>query len=98
MKKFLSLFLAMIICISLAACGAQPTDSETNGTEANTAENVEKSTKKEKKELTAEELEAQLSAQELKITSTKYNVQDENYKALYPYMINNYPEWRFLRL
>ena len=45
MKKFLSLFLAMIICISLVACGAQPTGDETNGAETNTTENVEKNTK-----------------------------------------------------
>lgn len=53
MKKFLSLFLAMIICISPVACGAQPTGDETNGTETNTTENVEKNTKKlfDKKEI-----------------------------------------------
>ena len=95
MKKFLCLLLAMVMCISLVACGGQSTNKETSNstdeTETSTTENVETPIKKEKKEakkeLTAEELEAQLSAQELKITSTKYSVQHEQYKALYPDMM-----------
>ncbi len=95
MKKLLCLLLALAMCVSLAACG----ESSKNDTEKDegiiTNENVEEApaeTEKEtkkifKKELTAEELVAQLNEQELKITSTKYVVQHTEYKSLYPDMM-----------
>lgn len=87
MKKFLSLFFVIAMCISLVACGVQSIGNVTNDTETSTTENSEKTTNNEKKELTAEELETRLNAQELKITSTNYSVQDERYKTLYPDML-----------
>ncbi len=88
MKKGLCLLLAMIICIPLVACEGQSKNNAKNDTETTTTENLEEKTKngkkEAKKELTAEELETQLSEQEIKITSTKYSVQHEQYKALYP--------------
>lgn len=87
MKKILYLLLSMIICISLCACGEKSTKDTTKNIETRTTENVEETTIPKKKELTVEELETQLSEQELKITSTNYIVQDERYKALYPDMM-----------
>ncbi len=88
MKKILYVLLTMILCISLVACGeksaSNKTNDLTNDAETSTTENIEATTKKEIKELTAEEIGSQLSEQELKIISTKYTVQDKQYKALYP--------------
>lgn len=89
MKKVLCLLLAMVIGISLVACGGQSksTNNSINKVQTSNTENADTNKKETKKELTAEELETQLSEQELKITSTKYSVQDEQYKSLYPDMM-----------
>lgn len=80
MKKMLCLLSVMFICFFMSACGTfpfQPSDKQSSNDKVSKQNNI----------LTAEELEAQLSEQELKIISTAYAVQDERYKALYPDML-----------
>lgn len=56
--------------------------SETKS-EANT-ESKEESKAPEKPKMTSSELESEISKQDVRITSTRYIVQDEDYKTLYP--------------
>jgi len=63
-------------------------NKEENDAPENSAnESVNEEPKEEEKELTAEEILAQIDEQEVRVTSTKYVVQDTEYKALYPDML-----------
>lgn len=78
----------MAICFSLVACVKRINNSTNNLVNDNKTSNIDENNKDvHNKEITAEELEAQLATQEIKIISSKYTVQDEKYKALYPDML-----------
>jgi len=75
MRKILVLCLALVLSLSFAACGSNTTVStDENGTVVLPSA----------KELTVEELEAELAKQEVRVVSTNYLVQDDEYKSLYP--------------
>ncbi len=71
MKKFLALLLTIALCLTLAACQGAVFDEKGNN----------------KKEYSAEAFEELLSKAPVSVKSTKYVVQDDEYKALYPDML-----------
>ena len=92
MKKFLSIFMALVVFSTFAffAVGSGGNDVEEPDAfadvESPTFEDNDVPTTENTK-MSAAELEAAISQQDVKITSTKYLVQDDNYKALYPDML-----------
>ncbi len=60
---------------------------DNNITENIEEEKKDETPKEEEKKLTEEEILSQIDAQEVKVKSTKYLVQDNNYKVLYPDML-----------
>lgn len=98
MKKIIGVILVLALLLSTCACTiefeekeeiTQPTET-TDNTIDDTTESIETTepiTEPTTVAMTVAELEEAISKQEVKITSTKYVVQDENYKALYPDML-----------
>lgn len=82
MKKMKAIFLVGIMCLALTACvekGSSTTDAK------NSTEKAKEGKKKEN--LTLEDFDELLSSLPIAVVSTEYVVQDENYKSLYPDML-----------
>ena len=80
MKRIITIFLLSAFMLSLCSCRVIGADKITNGINA-----VLGST--EKKTVTESELDELISGQVVYVKSTEYIVQDEEYKALYPDML-----------
>lgn len=100
MKKAVSLFLTLLIGLSCTACGqASTSDSQSSSpspSDSLSSPSSNEATKKpeltpnptpEMQEMKVQDFEALLDTQSLRVVSTKYLVQDENYKSLYPDML-----------
>lgn len=85
MKKLLCLVLLLVTCL-LVGCYMSSVTKSTSSNSGNLSSNANIDNSQEK-EITAKELEAQLSKQGVEIIATKYLVQDETFKALYPDML-----------
>lgn len=93
MKKITALILALIMVLSLAACGGG-NEKDNTDTANDAALTTDDSSKDEKTpensgedvaaELSVDELEAEIQKQPCFVYECEYYVQDEQYKALYP--------------
>lgn len=93
MKKITALILALIVVLSLAACGGG-NEKDNTDTANDAALTTDDSSKDEKTpensgedvaaELSVDELEAEIQKQPCFVYECEYYVQDEQYKALYP--------------
>lgn len=89
MRKQKIILLITLLSAMLVGCGDNTgretqSDNTKNSNEIVSTEQNNNSNKNESKDLTIEELEAQLSNQPIVINRTEYVVQDEQLKALYP--------------
>ena len=93
MKKITALILALIVVLSLVACGGG-NEKDNTDTANDAALTTDDSSKDEKTpensgedvaaELSVDELEAEIQKQPCFVYECEYYVQDEQYKALYP--------------
>ena len=99
MKKVIGVILVLVLLLSTCACTIEfeekeettlPIETTSDNIVDDTSEPIETTepiTEPTTAAMTVAELEDAIGKQEVKITSTKYVVQDENYKALYPDML-----------
>lgn len=93
MKKLFVGMISLVLMISLAACGGLSGDptgalSDDGGAADRTTTSAQTTTTTAApKKMTAAELDAAIAGQEVYVSSTKYLVQHEEYKSLYPDML-----------
>ena len=94
-KKMIALLMMMAIVLSMAACvqkgdaenGGEPNEAGVTSEEVAVSEEADKPQKPEKVSLSLAEFEALQAEQPLAVVETNYLVQDEQYKSLYPDML-----------
>lgn len=97
MKKLVTLLLSLTLMLSLVACGDETTPSTSGDTSpssqneestGNGNDNAEESTKQNSSQsMSISEFENLLAEQPLYVSKTKYVVQNDEHKALYPDML-----------
>lgn len=91
MKKPVTLLLSLVLMLSLVACGGEtpPSNSGDTLTSSQNEESTGNDNTKEnsKQSMSISEFENLLAEQPLYVSKTKYVVQDDEYKSLYPDML-----------
>ena len=91
MKKIITFFLILVLCFTITACSDATIPNDTNNAndaaDANSTEISPEPTKPQLFSYGVADFDALLKTMPVFVTSVKYVVQDEEYKALYPDML-----------